>query len=71
MKRDVLLDIYGKIIKKKKIFKLNFSDKLLSELSLHMKEKRFIPDEEIYQENELLDKIYFITKGTVNLMLKL
>jgi len=52
LKKDVLLDIYGQIIKSKKIFKLNFSEGLLNELALKMKEKRLAPEEIIFEQNE-------------------
>lgn len=70
LKRDVLLDIFGKIIKNEKIFKLNFSDQLLEELTLKMKEKRLAPEEIIYNQNEFTDKLFFLMKGSISFLIQ-
>lgn len=36
LKEEVLIDIYGKLLRSKKIFSLHFSDKFIKELSLHV-----------------------------------
>lgn len=70
LKKDVLLDIYGKIIKSEKIFRLNFSEDFLDELALKMKEKRLAPEEIIYSQNELTDKIYFLMRGSISFIMQ-
>ena len=39
LKEEILKDIYGRIIRQKKLFHLIFSDEFLEELALNMKEK--------------------------------
>lgn len=65
LRNEVLNDIYGKILKSKKLFYLNFSEKFLNELSLKMKEQRLGPEDIIYKEKEKVEQIYFIMNGEV------
>lgn len=53
-------DIYGKILQKKKMFKLNFSAEFIDELCLKMQEQTFAPEDIILHENGISKKIYFI-----------
>jgi len=56
-------DIYGKILQKKKMFKLNFSAEFIDELCLKMQEQTFAPEDIILHENGISKKIYFILQG--------
>ena len=64
-------DIYGQIIRRKKLFKLIFSSDFIDELALIMKEKIYGPEEIIYKEVEVGDKIYFITREKVKTFLNI
>lgn len=65
LKNEVFTDIYGRILKSKKLFRLNFSEKFLNQLSLRMTEQKFGPEDVIYKENDLVNNIYFILNGDV------
>jgi hypothetical protein len=41
LKNEVMTDIYGKILRSKKMFKLNFSEDFLNSLAPKMREKRY------------------------------
>ena len=69
LKEEVLKDIYGQVIRRKKLFNLIFSSEFIDELALNMKEKIYGPEEIIYKEVEPGDKIYFITRGKVEMFL--
>lgn len=70
LKHDIAVDIYGKILNSKKIFKLNFSQLFLMSLAPKLKERRLGPEEIIYNEEENQPRIYFVMKGNVNLFIK-
>lgn len=59
--------MYTKILNDQKVFKLNFSQDFILDMSLKMKEIRFGPEEIIFLENEYLDRLFFIIKGQVEL----
>lgn len=48
LKDNINLDFYGKILYEMKLFRFNFSDELLTSISLQMEEKLFGPGELIY-----------------------
>lgn len=60
LKNEVLIDVYGRILKSKKMFALNFSDSFLNQLALKMTEKKFGPEDIIYKEKEIIDALYFV-----------
>lgn len=70
LKTEVLTDIFGKILMQKKLFNLNFSQEFLLRLAPKLKEKQLGPDEIIYASNEVLDKIYFVIRGSVDLYIQ-
>lgn len=45
LKQEVLMDIYGKILKDYSVFSKNFSNDFLKRISLKMKEMTFAPDD--------------------------
>ncbi|KAL4452990.1 hypothetical protein ABPG73_011071 [Tetrahymena malaccensis] len=63
LKNEVMRDIYGKILSKKKILQLNFSQNLIESLCLKLKEQTFGPEDIIINENEQVKSIYFIMSG--------
>jgi len=63
----VYSDAYGRVLKQKKIFSLNFSQPFLKELSLLMRERRLGPEEELFKVNEMSDSIYIVMKGKGNI----
>ncbi|KAL4461181.1 hypothetical protein ABPG72_009478 [Tetrahymena utriculariae] len=63
LKNEVMRDIYGKILSKKKILQLNFSKNLIESLCLKLKEQTFGPEDIIIRENELVKSIYFVLSG--------
>ncbi|EGR30221.1 hypothetical protein IMG5_137760 [Ichthyophthirius multifiliis] len=69
LKMEVYQDIYGKILNSKKVFKLNFSQNFISKIAPKLKEKRFGPEEIIYNEHENNSKLYFLMEGEINLFL--
>lgn len=69
LKDNINLDFYGKILYEMKLFRFNFSDELLTSISLQMEEKLFGPGELIYSQDEFDGKIYFIIKGKVELFI--
>ena len=58
-------------MRRKKLFKLIFSSEFIDELALKMKEKIYGPEKIIYKEMEPGDKIYFITKGKIEMFLNI
>jgi len=69
LKDEVYLDIFGRLLKKSKIFSLNFSVEFLNTLALLLKERKYGPEEVIYHPNEKGTTLYFIIKGSVELYL--
>lgn len=65
--RDVKKDFYLRVLKGHYIFKANFSDQFLSELSVEMEEFTLAPDEILFKENEISNRLYFIFKGEITL----
>jgi len=52
LKKEVLTDMYGKVLLANKIFSLNFSAPFIRELSILMKEKVLGPEEILFEEFE-------------------
>ncbi|KAL4510097.1 hypothetical protein ABPG72_010290 [Tetrahymena utriculariae] len=71
LKEEVFIDMYGRLLKSKKLFDLHFSQRFLNQLALKMKEMRFGPEEIIFRENDPGNKMYFILKGEVQMMLNM
>lgn len=65
--RDIKKDFYLRVLKGHYIFKANFSDAFLTELSIEMAEMTLAPDEILYKENEISTRLYFIFKGTISM----
>lgn len=65
LKLEVLTEIYTSVLKNLKLFSLNFSREFISELSIHMKERRLGPEEIIFQQGQLLNELCIILKGNV------
>ncbi|EAR96926.2 cyclic nucleotide-binding domain protein (macronuclear) [Tetrahymena thermophila SB210] len=71
LKEEVFIDMYGRLLKSKKLFDLHFSQRFLNQLALKMKEMRFGPEEIIFRESDPGNKMYFILKGEVQMMLNM
>lgn len=69
LKQQVQQEMYKMILNKAKFLKLNFSNQFIDSLSLTMKEAKFGPDEVIFSQNKLQNKLYFIISGDVQLQL--
>ncbi|EAR83914.2 cation channel family protein (macronuclear) [Tetrahymena thermophila SB210] len=67
LKNELASEMYIKILNDQKVFRLNFSQGFIADLSLKMKEKRLGPEELIFQERDYLDRLYFLIKGQVEL----
>ncbi|EGR31909.1 hypothetical protein IMG5_100600 [Ichthyophthirius multifiliis] len=63
LKEEVFQDVYGQILKSKKMLNLHFSNQFLMELSMQMKEKRYGPEEILLKQNNVSKNLYFIMKG--------
>jgi len=48
LKEEVLVDIYKKILKRSRFLRENFSDQTINKLCLYVKEKKFAPEEKIF-----------------------
>lgn len=60
LKKEVMIDIYGKILNSKKIFHLNFSHSFINAIAAKIKEQKFGIDEIIYNKGDESNKIFFI-----------
>lgn len=70
-KLEVLLQIYGRPLLKNKVILRCFGMRTLKKLCLLCKEKSFLPNETIYEADNLDDcGYYFIESGRVELFLK-
>ena len=65
LREEIYYEYYGQILRKSKIFALNFSAEFIDELSLNMKEMTLAPNEILFREGDLDDKLYFITRGEI------
>lgn len=63
LKSEVLKDIYGKLLRSKKLFKLNFN---VDKLSIKVKEKTIGLHEHIYKEGDNADHIFFLLRGSID-----
>lgn len=67
LKYEVMKEIYGKILMEKQIFKTNFSQEFVDSISQSMKEIKIGPGQTIIEENQLVEKVFFILSGQVDL----
>ncbi|KRX05690.1 Cyclic nucleotide-binding protein [Pseudocohnilembus persalinus] len=67
LQRNVKYEIYGKILDKHKMFKLNFSQEFIKAMSLYMQEKRFPPNTLVFDINQFHDTLYFVMDGQIKL----
>lgn len=65
LKSEVLRDIYGKLLRSKKLFYLNFN---VDDLAMKMKEKTVGLNEFVYKEGDDAQHIYFLLRGTVQVI---
>jgi len=67
---EIYKDFFGKILQDSKIFKFNFTEPFLKELTVQMKEIICRPGEIVFSCNETDNRIFFINKGEVELFLE-
>lgn len=65
LKCRVMKEIYGKILSQQKFFSLNFSSEFISDLANCVKEKRVGPEQILFRQNEVLNELIIILKGTI------
>lgn len=65
LKRQVKIDIYKRILNKSTVLQSTFSQEFLNSLCLHVRARKFTPGEVIFQQNSLLNQLYFIVSGDV------
>ena len=63
LRDEVYKDFFGKILSNSKIFKFNFSEGFLNELTLKIREVLYGPGEVIFTEGEKDHRIFYINKG--------
>jgi len=66
---EVILHTIGFALKKIKLFSFNFSELFLQKLVLKMKQRRYVPEDIIFDQESQEDSIYFIMKGQIELFL--
>lgn len=59
------------MLKKKKIFGLNFSSEFLDKLSTFMQEKKYGPGSVLISENVEVDKVYFLISGNIDIFINI
>ena len=70
LRDEIFKDFFGKILQNSKIFKFNFSELFLKELTSKMREVLYGPGEIIFQTGEKDHRIFYINKGSVELFLE-
>ena len=65
LKKEVLTEMYGKLLMSKKEFRLNFSKEFLITLAPKLKEKRHSPEEIIFNEQQFNKCVYFVMRGNI------
>ena len=71
LREELFHEYFGHILKSSKIFKLNFNELFLDQISLHMKEMSIAPNEILFKQNQLDNKIYFITRGEIEVFIEI
>ena len=59
--------MYGKILLSKKEFRLNFSKEFLMQLAPFLSEKRYGPEEIIFEAGNFNNIVYFVMRGNIAL----
>ncbi|EAR83225.2 cation channel family protein (macronuclear) [Tetrahymena thermophila SB210] len=70
LRSDVLKEMYSNILKKQKLFNLNFSETFITNLYKYVKEKKYSVDEYLFKENEKSENLFFILSGEVEIILQ-
>ncbi|KAL4463636.1 hypothetical protein ABPG73_007513 [Tetrahymena malaccensis] len=68
LRNQIKIEFYGRILQNYKLFNLNFSQDVRQELCLHMKEIILQPGEILYDIGQTNDKIFFLHKGSVEIV---
>ncbi|KAL4462120.1 hypothetical protein ABPG74_000965 [Tetrahymena malaccensis] len=67
MRENIVQEMYSKLINSHKVFSLNFSKAFLDKLSIKIKSMKLGPETNLYRQDELDQKIYFISRGSMML----
>jgi hypothetical protein len=67
LKEEVLVDIYKKTLRQSRLLRENFSEQTLDRLCIFIKEKKFAPEEIVFQRGELVQKMIFILSGELHI----
>ncbi|EGR33240.1 hypothetical protein IMG5_058280, partial [Ichthyophthirius multifiliis] len=67
LKKEVQKEIYYKILLQQKFFKLNFTDDFIKELATHIKQKNLMPEEVVFDFENINQNLYFIIKGQIQI----
>ncbi|EAS00807.2 cyclic nucleotide-binding domain protein (macronuclear) [Tetrahymena thermophila SB210] len=70
IKQDVQIDMYGNLIKKQKLFYLNFSQETIEKLALAVNEISAGPGEVIYKPNDSPDSLYIVLSGRIEIYIQ-
>ncbi|EAR84241.2 cyclic nucleotide-binding domain protein (macronuclear) [Tetrahymena thermophila SB210] len=65
LREEIYQDFFGKILFNSNIFKNNFSNKLIQQLSLVMKEITLGPGDIIFNKGDTDNRLYYVFKGAV------
>lgn len=66
--KQIKKEFFLGILKNQNVFKANFTEPFLNDLSQEMEEQNIASDELIFKEQDLPNKLYFIFKGGVSIM---
>lgn len=67
LKAEVMADIYVPTLKTSRLLKLNFKQTTLEKMSLFIKERKYAPDEILFQKSEIANKLIFILSGEIEI----
>lgn len=65
---EVHKDIYSKLLRKYKLFKTS-SKSFVEEVALLVKEKKIKPEEYIFKQGDVSDKLFFLLNGSLSVLL--
>lgn len=63
LQKEIILNSYASVLKQSDFLCTNFSEEFLKNIVFKMKQKICMPDESIFVEGQIDDKMYFLTQG--------
>jgi len=67
LKENVAIDLYSSVLKKSRLFE-NICDRCIGKLCLFVKEKKYSPEQFVWNSEDHADKLIFILKGSMEIM---